>query len=353
MQQRRVVWALPLLLLALVPPSFAQGRRPSADSNAPMLSSGTGPTHSIRGTLRLASSEGPAELIRVDLVHSYNDIVETTFTHGNGDFEFGGIPAGNYYLVVELRGYEPVRESVQLDGNRWGVTLYLKEVQQSKPTVTGNSVSQRELTLPRKARNAYRKGLERLYQEKDPKGSITQFERAIAEFPGYYEAYQQLGLARMHLSQPDEAEQAFRKSIELSEGKYADPFFALGSMFNNKKKFAEAQPLLRRGLELDRHDWHGHYELAHALLGSNRLDDAEASAKQARTLRSDLPAVHLLLAEIHREQRDYATLLGDLDEYLKLEPTGPTSGRARELREQVQRALQGAQNVTSQNPRQP
>ena len=353
MQRRRVMWALPFLLLAFASPSFPQSRRPSTDSSPPMLSSGTARTYSIRGTLRLASSEGAVELIRVDLVHSYSDIVETTFTRGNGDFEFAGIPTGNYSLLVELRGYEPVRESVQLDGNRWGIMLYLKEVPRAKLPETGNTVSQRELTLPRKARNAYRKGLERLYQEKDPKGGITQFERAIAEFPGYYEAYHQLGLARMHLGQPDEAEQAFRKSIELSEGKYADPFFALGSMLNNKKKFAEAQPLLRRGLELDRYDWHGHYELAHALLGSNRLDDAEAGAQQARTLRSDLPAVHLLLAEIHREKRDYAALLSDLDEYLKLEPTGPTSGRMRELREQVQRALQSAQNATSQNPRQP
>ncbi len=341
-----------LFAVASTSPGLAQSRRPPADTNL-SSSSGSARTYSIRGTVRLVSSEGTVELVRVDLMYSYNQIVETTFTHANGDFEFSRIPAGNYSLVVEMRGYEPIRESVQLDGPRWGIALYLKVLPQATPEESGNTVSERELKLPRKARNAYRKGIERLYEQKDPQGSLAQFQRAIAEFPGYYEAYHQLGVARLRLGQAAAAEEAFRKSIEISQGKYADPYFALGSTFNNNKKFAEAEPLLRRGLDMDRNDWHGHYELARALLGLDRLDAAETSGQEACTRRSDFPAVHLLLAEVHQRKHDYLALLNDLDEYLKLEPDGPMSTRARELRDELRRGLEGARNAPAQNPRQP
>ena len=125
-----------------------------------------------------------------------------------------------------------------------------------------------------------------------------------------------------------------------------------GTGAHNNKKFAEAV-LLRRGLDMDRNDWHGRYELARALLGLDRLDAAETSGQEACTRRSDFPAVHLLLAEVHQRKHDYPALLNDLDEYLKLEPDGPISTRARELRDELRRGLEGARNAPAQNPRQP
>ncbi len=352
MQRRRDLIPLLILILSSASLCLAQSRRPTTDATAPNLS-GMGQGFSIRGTVRLASTEQNLEMVQVDLVHSYGDLVATAITRGNGDFEFSGITPGNYALVIAMRGYEPVRENVQLNGSRYGVVLYMREVPKAVSEETDYKISQRELTLPRKARNAYRKGMRLLYEEKNPQGSLAQFQRAAAEFPGYYEAYHQIGLARMYLSQPTEAEAAFQKSIEISQGKYADPYIALGSLLTNNKKFAEAEAVLRRGLELGGNDWHGHYELARTLLGLDRLDAAEASAKEARSRGLDFPPVYLLLAEIHRQKRDYPALLQDLDQYLKLDPDGNMSAQAREMREQAQHVLAGTRNAPGQTPRQP
>ncbi len=89
------------------------------------------------------------------------------------------------------------------------------------------------------------------------------------------------------------------------------------------------------------------------LLGLNKLEAAEASAQEARLRGPEFPPAYLLLAEIHRQKRDFPALLQDLDEYLKLEPNGKMSAQVRELREQVHRNLASAQNAPAQTPRQP
>src|ERR1700676_5166464 len=81
-------------------------------------------------------------------------------------------------------------------------------------------VSVRELSIPPKALHAFQKGIERLEKD-DPPGRLPHFQRAIAGFPTYYEAYFEIGMAELKLSRAAEAEQALRKSIELSGGDYS------------------------------------------------------------------------------------------------------------------------------------
>ncbi len=160
-------------------------------------------------------------------------------------------------------------------------------------------------------------------------------------------------LAYMRLGQAAQAEQAFQKAIDLSQGRYPEALFGLASLLSNHQRFSEAEPLVRRGLELDGSSWYGQFELARALMGLNRVEPAQKIAEEARKHNPDYPLLHLLLANIHIRKRDYPALLGDLDTFLKLEPNGPTSDQVRQTREKVQRALANAQNVpaTAEAPR--
>ena len=310
-------------------------------------------TYYLRGSVRTSDDGRPMEMIKVDLKRMTGEVIGTTFTRSNGEFEFNGLRNGMHYLVVEEKGYEPVRESVEIfHSSRPGLLIFLKRpivVVSSEP---GNIVSAHELSLPRRAREAMQKGMDRLGKQ-DLKGSLIQFQRAVAAVPTYYEAYHQMGVAHMRLGQATEAEQALRKSIELSEGRYSEAYFPLASLLSNQQRFGEAETLTRQGLGLDGNAWQGHYELARALVGLNRVDDAEKSAREARTRKPDFPPLHLVLANIHIRKRDYPALLEDLDTYLKLEPSGPLSDKARQMREAVGRALVNAQNAPSATPPKP
>lgn len=324
---------------------------PSSSSRSPSIQQRS---LSISGFIRYYDNDRAAEMVKVDLKVFAGATVATTFTRSNGDFEFNRLRSGTYILVVEEQGYEPIRENVEImNAPVMAVYLSLKKQAKLQPDESGQLVSARQLTIPRKAQDAMQKGLNRLYSKQDYKGSLAQFERAVTDFPSYYEAYHQMGVAYIHLGQGAEAEKAFRKSIEVSESHYAGAYFALAALLSTNQRFAEAEPLVRQGIELDRNAWEGHYELARVLLGLNRLDAAEKSAEEARTRKPDFPPLFLLLANIHIRKRDYPALLQDLDSYLKLEPNGPTSEQARQTREKIQRALDNARNAPTAGPPKP
>ena len=146
--------------------------------------------------------------------------------------------------------------------------------------------------------------MERL-AKKDPAGSLPHFQRAISEYAGYYEAYDRMGAADLKLWRVAEAEQAFRKSIDVSGGQFAHPLIALGAILDDQEKFAEAMTVIRNGLNLDPESWTGHYYLGLALFGLNRLEEAENSAREALLRKADFPKAHLLLADIHSREKDY------------------------------------------------
>jgi tetratricopeptide (TPR) repeat protein len=215
-----------------------------------------------------------------------------------------------------------------------------------------NEVSVRELLIPPKALRAFEQGLE-LLAKKDPAGSLQHFQRAISEYEGYYEAYDRIGAAELKLWQVPEAEQAFRKSIDVSGGQYAHPLLALGAILDTQRKFAEAMAVIRKGLDLEPDSWTGHYYQGMAFFGLDRLEEAEKSLREALRLKTDFPEAHLLLADIHSREEDYSSLLGDLNEYLRLAPNGPASERVKALRESAKAKLLASQTTASLSQPQP
>jgi tetratricopeptide (TPR) repeat protein len=202
----------------------------------------------------------------------------------------------------------------------------------------GPTVSVRELRIPEKARKAFRKGMERLAAQ-DWAGSIPEFQKAIKAFSDLYEAYYKIGIAQLELQQTPEAEAAFRKAIELSEGRYAPPLFGLALALCNQGQYPEAEVAVRTGLDLEPMDAAGHFTLAWVLYTGEKIVEAEKSALDAVRYDPHFATAHLLLAQIHRKQNNQAAFVADLDNYLRLEPNGLRSAGVRLVRERAQTLL--------------
>jgi tetratricopeptide (TPR) repeat protein len=200
---------------------------------------------------------------------------------------------------------------------------------------SSNTVTLRELSIPAKASRAFEQGMECLAKN-NPAASLQHFQRAIEEYAGYYEAYDRIGAANLRLWHIPDAEQAFRKAIEVSGGQYAHSLLALGAILDQREKFDEAESVTRKGLDLDPQSWTGHYYLALAMFGKNRLAEAEQSVRDALHWKADFPQAHLLLAEIHSREKNYPAIVADLNEYLKLSPDGPSSAAAKALRQSAE-----------------
>jgi len=298
-------------------------------------------TYGIAGSVRDDYDQHSMESIRVDLKQSTGTPINTTFTRGNGEFEFYGIPNGDYTIEIIARDYEPYRETVTVENSvRRGLTIFLRRPMAVASATSNGSISAHELSVPHKAHDEYEKGLNLVYSKSDYKGAIIQFQRAIKDFPDFYEAYAQEGSAYTFLGEIDHAEEAMRKSVALSSSQYSEALFLLAGLLNNTKHFPEAENFSRQGVALEASSWHGHFEMARALTALKRPEEAEKSAKQARDLKPDNPAVYLVLANIHIQLRDYSALLKDLETYLKLSPNGPEADQARKTREELQVVMQ-------------
>ena len=53
-----------------------------------------------------------------------------------------------------------------------------------------------------------------------------------------------------------------------------------------------------------------------------------------------------MLADIHHHQQDYAAVLNDVDEYLKLEPEGQFSTQAKVLRDKAEAVIGESQRAS-------
>jgi tetratricopeptide (TPR) repeat protein len=298
---------------------------------------------SISGVVADAESHVRMDGVRVDLQALVGGTLATAFTSSNGSFQFNNVRPGSYELVFEQPGYQDAREHLEIDGPVFGMTVNLRRLGAEAGTPSGPTVSVRELSIPQKARDAMSKGTGLLYQKSDYAGSIKQFQRAIQVYPNFYEAYAQMGFAYMRMNDANQSETALRKAIELSEGRYPDALMLLAALFESGKRYADAEPLARKAVGLDANSWRAQSELAQALLGLDRPEDAETYAQAAANLQPQNPIFRLLLADVHMQLRNDPALLDDLNGYLRLAPNGPYADRVRRQRDEVQQRLQNTQ----------
>ncbi len=325
--QRRYAWVLFSLLFLASPSCFGQ----------------TGTKKALSGYIR---EEGSGHLIssaKIELQNSLGSPVAQAYSDGNGAYEFDDIGGGDCYVSVQHEGYTTFREFVRPDGSGHvykDIYLRIENAEAARNSV--KPVSQRQLSIPHKAQESFQKGVQLVIEKSDYRGAVAEFARAIAKYPSYYEAYAAMGLAQNRMGDAAAAENSLRKSVDLSGEKYSLAMIDLASMFNERKRFPEAEPLLRKVIALDASSWRGQFELAVSLTGQKRFSDAVTSASAARDLKPDNPQVYLLLYNLHIRTNDFAAALRDTEGYLKLAPDGAAADRVRRMQEQVQKAVQSS-----------
>jgi tetratricopeptide (TPR) repeat protein len=302
----------------------------------------------VTGHVRDAGSGQPMEAVRVEVSPMGGGVSMIYVTTGtDGEFRIAGVQDGNYDVVIQEKGYKPYREPVTLaNGNMLVLTIRL-EKSEGTPEAPAAALSAHELTVPQKARDIYAKGLA-LKAKPDYAGALEQFQKAVKQFPTYYEAYAEAGVAEVNLNKPEDAEKDLNKSLELSDGKYPAALFYLAGLQNNQRKFDDALQTTQKGIALDANAWRGQFEMARALIGLKRADEALPYAKRAVELAPENSQMYIVLMNANIGAHRYADAVAAIDTFLKLAATGPQADQVRRLKEQVvaaqqkQEAQQGA-----------
>jgi len=190
--------------------------------------------------------------------------------------------------------------------------------------VEGASISATSFMAPKDAKKAYEHGLQSLLKSK-PADAEKDFEKAVATYPKYADAWMNLGKVRLQQKSIEPAREALLKAIE-ADSKLVAPYIELGMMAAQQGKWEDASQYLDQGLKLDPVDFpHAWYAAAAADYNLKKYDLAEKNAREAVKAdpRHVNPRSDYLLGLILAEKHDYSGAADELRAYLKLAPNAP------------------------------
>jgi tetratricopeptide (TPR) repeat protein len=310
----------------------------------------------VAGIVRDAASREPVVSARVDLISPNGMAAPTQFTDTDGGFHFNDVADGDYHLTIRKTGYEDAQvvisvvarhySNVQVDLRKKGSS---SDSDSNANSGSGEKISAHELRVPDKARDDCAKG-QGLMEKQDYAGAIAAFQKAIQEFPDYYEAYAKMGVAQYMAGQAADSRASLERAIDLSGGKYPEALFDMADVLNDVGDYAGAESLARRDIAIEETASRGHFELARALLGSKKYLEAELSAKKCIELDAQNKNAYVVLTNIHIGMHDYSDAVRDIDVYLKLDAKSAASEQMRATRAQLTKALSNAQPKANPKP---
>ncbi len=269
--------------------------------------------------------------------------MEQTFTRSRGEFEFHNLKPGQYVVEVKADGYEVARQTVDIVfGSRPGIVLLLEPTTQAglKRPNPGRTVSAQELRVPRKARKAFTKGLRELNEKNRPDRSVPHFQKAIALYPEYGEAYVQLGVAHLYQGETAAAQETLERALTANQ-ENARAHALLGMVYREQKHIDRSEQALQEAVKLEPGNWLAHMELAKTLLEQQKPGEALEHARQAHDLNAQSQTAHLLLYGLLIRQQNYQTALEELEKFLTLHPDHPSVANMRQARDKLRAALAG------------
>jgi Tfp pilus assembly protein PilF len=260
-------------------------------------------------------------------------------------------PFGNRMMNCELRANVPgfTSDTVDLFNRRTadnpdvGILVLHRTA-----GVEGSSISVTSMMAPKPAKKAYDQGLQALLKGK-ANDAAKDFEKALALYPQYADAWVNLGKLRVEQHSIEAAREAFRKAIE-SDPKVVTPYMELGLLAAKDANWQESGKYLDRAVELDPVDFpQAWYADAVANYNLAKYDAAEKSARAAVKLdpRHVNPRSSYLLGLVLTEKHDYAGAAAEVAAYVKLAPNAPDLAQAKEKLEELEKQAGVAKQVSA------
>ena len=212
--------------------------------------------------------------------------------------------------------------------------------------IKGMTLSATPYKAPANARKAYEKGLE---AERNGKLADARkyFEQALAIYPRYASAWFQMGTVFEKENQKDSARAAYTQATAI-DTRFLPPYLALAEMAYQDRNWTEVLQFTGHIIDLDLLNHAGvagyvldldelspaeaYFYNAVANYNLKHIEEAEKSARKAERvdLPTHFPQLHVLLAEIFAQKKNYAVAISELRAYLELVPHAKDQDQVRE-----------------------
>ena len=273
------------------------------------------------------------EQLRVELVNPFGNYLAEAFTSSDGQAEFHNLVPGRYRLRVHGGNVEEtttdVFHLVCNEGEHFeNVDVRSKSgANAPTPTTPGGTVAAVDLNVPDKAKKEFDKGNAALLRN-DLAGARKAFEKAVALYPMYASAYNNLGIVAMKTGDRAAALAAFQKAVQINDH-YPRACLNLARLLLGDRNYADAEGLLNRALSTDPLNLEALTMLANLQLQTGHYDQAISTAWRVHSVPHDgFSVVHILAALAFESRHMPADAAAEYATYLKESPNGPEAQRA-------------------------
>jgi tetratricopeptide (TPR) repeat protein len=197
------------------------------------------PPGSIRGKVVQQNGNPLNEAVLVRL-ENIRGTKTTAFTDSLGQFDFAGLLPGIYYVVVDGDNHQDGGTiTVEVFPNAPSIVTLMVRLSTPKPAKKATSVSAGELSqkVPSAAQKEFKRASTASKQGKTEL-AITHYRKAIAIYPNYLMARNDLGAQLMTLEKLDEAAEELRAAIAI-DPKAFNPRLNLGMVLVKQHNFTE------------------------------------------------------------------------------------------------------------------
>jgi tetratricopeptide (TPR) repeat protein len=284
--------------------------------------------------------------LRVQLMTgSSSTPVSEGFTDDRGEVEFKGVPAGGiYHAIVTGSEIEQADSGMfEVDSRNMSQTLYITVHSRSdskrNDTRSGRtSVAVADLDIPVEAKKEFDKASDSMARQDWP-GAQQRLKQAIAIYPRYALAYNNLAAVYSHMNDGVHQREALEKAIALNEH-FVPALVNLAKLCFQDGNPARSETLLQSALNAEPNNAGTMMLLAQAQLLNKHFEAAIATAHDAHKIPHEgLAVIHFIAARAFERQNRPQDALIELRIFLTEEAAG---ARADQVRKEITQIEQQA-----------
>ncbi len=141
--------------------------------------------------------------------------------------------------------------------------------------------------------------------------ALTLFDRAVHEYAGEAQSYNDRGQVYLIDSKYQLAMQDFNKAIQIDPS-WEKPYANLGLLYKRQKNYAAAEQFLKKAIELDQNDLKAILNLSSAMVEQNKNKDAILVLDQAIKHHPKVVDLYLFRSSIQASVQDFKKACEDL-----------------------------------------
>jgi len=311
---------------------------------AALLLSSNALAQNLRVQVTYSNDRAVTTHARVQLMSSAsNNAIAEEFTNDRGEVTFLDVGKGDYHIVVTGDGIQDADSGIFEVEGRIGSQFISIPVQRTgegaqKGKPGGPAVSVKQLKIPSEARSKYEEAT-RLMAKSDWAGAIGQLNQAIALYPAYAEAYNNLAAAQSRLGNRKAAREALQKAVSVDD-QFAPAFVNLANMEEVDQNYDAAETLFAKAVAIDPSNVETLTLLCRAQFLDKHYDAAIATAHQVHAMpHGAFALVHYVAARSYQRENRTSDAIAEFKTLLQEDPSGARADAVRkELTEMENKA---------------